>query len=116
MSGTSASSTGAATGSPTGVSSSFAFRRSPPPDTGHLRPRNQASAFPGEVFFFPKSRQRSAPNSTTSLAVVHGAFGFDRGAAFFLCSFATDLAPAAFARSRVALLAAPRLSADHGVY
>jgi transcriptional regulator with XRE-family HTH domain len=47
--------------------------------------------------------------------VVHGAFGFDRGAAFFLCLFATDLA-AAFARARAALLAAARLSGDHGVY
>jgi hypothetical protein len=50
------------------------------------------------------------------LGVVHGGFGFDRGAAFFLCVFATDLAPAAFARSRAALLAAARLSGDHGVY
>jgi hypothetical protein len=33
-------------------------------------------------------------------AVVQGAFVFDRGAAFFLCLFATDLAPAAFARFR----------------
>jgi hypothetical protein len=48
--------------------------------------------------------------------VVHGAFGFDRGAAFFLCLFAADLASAAFARARAALLAAARLSGDHGVY
>jgi hypothetical protein len=48
--------------------------------------------------------------------VVHGAVGFDRGAAFFLCLFGTDLAPTAFARSRAALLAAARLSGDHGVY
>jgi hypothetical protein len=40
----------------------------------------------------------------------------DHGAAFFLCVFATDLAPAAFARSRAALLAAARLSGVHGVY
>ena len=49
-------------------------------------------------------------------AVVHDAFGFDRGAAFLLCVFATDLALAAFARARAALLAAARLSGDHGVY
>jgi hypothetical protein len=48
--------------------------------------------------------------------VVHVAFGFDRGAAFFLCPFATDLASTAFARARAALLAAARLSGDHGVY
>jgi hypothetical protein len=47
--------------------------------------------------------------------VVHGAFGFDRGAAFFLCLFATDLASTDFARARAALLAAARLSGDHGV-
>jgi hypothetical protein len=50
------------------------------------------------------------------LGVVYGAFGFDRGAAFFLCLFATDLASTAFARARAALLAAARLSGDHGVY
>jgi hypothetical protein len=31
----------------------------------------------------------------------HGVFGFDGGAAFFLCAFTTALAPAAFARARV---------------
>jgi len=46
---------------------------------------------------------------------VHGAFGFDREAAFFLFAFAAA-SLAAFARARAALLAAARLSADHGVY
>jgi hypothetical protein len=50
------------------------------------------------------------------LGIVYGAFGFDRGGAFFLCLFATDLTPVAFARSRAAMLAAARLSGDHGVY
>ncbi len=49
-------------------------------------------------------------------AVVHGAFGFGRDVAFFFCVFATDLAAAAFTRARAALLAAARLSGDHGVY
>ena len=35
---------------------------------------------------------------------------------FFICVFGTALAPAAFARARAALLAAARLSGDHGVY
>ena len=48
--------------------------------------------------------------------VVHGAFGFDRGAAFFLFVFTTVFVAAAFARARAALLAAARLSGDHGVY
>jgi hypothetical protein len=47
-------------------------------------------------------------------AVVHGAFGFDRGAEFFHCAFATDLSPAALARARATLLASARLSYDHG--
>jgi hypothetical protein len=46
----------------------------------------------------------------------HGAFGFGRGAAFFLCAFAMYLVAPAFARARAALLAAARLSGDHGVY
>ena len=50
------------------------------------------------------------------LGVVHGVLGFDRGVDFFLCVFGTTLAPAAFARARAALLAAARLSGDHGVY
>jgi hypothetical protein len=49
-------------------------------------------------------------------AVVHDPFGFAWGAAFILCAFATDLARAAFARARAALLAAARLSGDQGVY
>jgi hypothetical protein len=49
-------------------------------------------------------------------AIVHDPFGFDPGAAFFLCASATDLAPPAFARARAVLLAAARLSGDHGVY
>jgi hypothetical protein len=49
--------------------------------------------------------------------INHRAFGFDRGAAFLLCAFATDMVAAlAFARARAALLAAARRSADHGVY
>jgi NAD-dependent DNA ligase len=47
---------------------------------------------------------------------IHGCFCFNRGATFFLCPFAADLASAAFARARAALLAAARLSGDHGVY
>ena len=50
------------------------------------------------------------------LASAHGAFGFSRGEEFFICVFGTALAPAAFARARAALLAAARLSGDHGVY
>jgi hypothetical protein len=50
------------------------------------------------------------------LGVVHGALGFDRGAAFFLCLFGTDFASVAFARACAALLAAARLSGDHGLY
>jgi hypothetical protein len=46
--------------------------------------------------------------------VVHRAFG--RDAAFFLCAFATGFVAPAFARARAALLAAARLSGDHGVY
>ena len=34
----------------------------------------------------------------------------------FFCVFGTALAPATFARARAALLAAARLSGDHGVY
>jgi hypothetical protein len=64
----------------------------------------------------PAPPQRLAPNSAMPLGVVHGAFGFDRGAAFFLCLFGTDFASVAFARSRAALLAAARLSGDHGLY
>jgi hypothetical protein len=64
----------------------------------------------------PPRRQPQRLSSATPAGVVHGAFGFDRGAAFFLGIFATDLAPAAFARARAALLAAARLSGDHGVY
>jgi hypothetical protein len=46
--------------------------------------------------------------------VVHRAFG--RGAAFLLFVFATDFVLPTFARTRAALLAAARLSGDHGVY
>jgi hypothetical protein len=48
--------------------------------------------------------------------VIHGAFGFDRGAGFFLSAFAPDLAALAFALARAALGAAAHLSGDHGVY
>jgi hypothetical protein len=48
--------------------------------------------------------------------VVHRAFGFNRGAPFLFCTLATDFEVAAFARARAALLAAARLSVDHGVY
>jgi hypothetical protein len=37
------------------------------------------------------------------------------GVLVFFCAFATDLAPTSFARPRAVVLAASRLSADHGV-
>jgi hypothetical protein len=46
--------------------------------------------------------------------IVHGDFGFNRGTACLRCSLAV-LAAANFARARAALLAAARLSGDHGV-
>jgi hypothetical protein len=64
----------------------------------------------------PPLRQPQHLNNAVPLGVVHGAFGFDRGAAFFLCLFDTDFASVAFARARAALLVAARLSGDHGVY
>ena len=39
--------------------------------------------------------RRSSPTD-----VIQAAFGFDRGAGFFLCAFAPDLAAPAFARAR----------------
>src|SRR5207302_8890774 len=55
-----------------------------------------------------------ASYATRPVGVVYGAFR--RGAAFLLCVFAVDFVVPTFARARAALLAAARLSGDHGVY
>jgi len=66
----------------------------------------------GLVDFSDKSPWTSCPAD----GVVHHSLGFDRDPAFLLSVFATDFVATAFARARAALLAAARLSADHGVY
>ena len=62
----------------------------------------------------PRQRPSWWGRCCVAAAVVHRAFGW--GAVFLLCAFATDFLAPAFARARAALLAAARLSGDHGVY
>jgi hypothetical protein len=83
-----------------------------------LSTRNNSFEGPLKILF-TGGRRHHRDNHHRSIApadVVHGAFGFDRGAAIVFGLFGTDLAPPAIARSRAALLAAARLSGDHGVY
>ena len=84
--------------------------------TGSTTPRDRQSLAPSPPRRQPQQIPAPPLNSVMPAGVVHGAFAFGRGAAFFLCVFAADLAPAVFARARAALLAAARLSGDHGVY
>jgi hypothetical protein len=68
------------------------------------------------MVFYEVGIHSRVPGSLHLPGVIRAAFGSDQGAAFLLCAFATDLvAAAAFARARAALLAAARLSGDHGV-